>query len=150
MAQPKVRDDWLKFNDSDYRTHDEAATKAFYELLSERQTDENIRSAKLTTARQVRALRDIVGKPGALHILSDPDKTLQDAIDAAEIENMAAAETSLEASLATALLALRKPNVEQYLQPTQRAVEIWTELASFVEKVKKFFSPPQNPPGATQ
>ncbi len=141
MSVPTVRDEWLKFKDSDYRTHDETATKAFYELLSERRIDDITHDPKLKSARDVRALRDIVERPLALRILLDPERRLQDAIDAASSEALASEESTLEVSLMQALSALRQPAVEQYGNPTRRAVEIWNELLAFTKVVEKFLPP---------
>jgi hypothetical protein len=135
VAQPKVRE-WLEFSDEDFTAHNVDARRCFYELLSPRKVDEETRPPKLITARDVRQLKDIVDKPPALRVLLDPERPLQDAVLAAEAEDITEEEGTLESSLSQALHSLRRPPVNQWLAPTPRAKEIWREFTEFVDQLR--------------
>ena len=136
VSQPKVRD-WLKFSDSSNTSEDEGARRAFYELLSPRSVDGDSLPPKLQNAnRQVRQLKDIVDKPVPLKILLDPEKSFDDAVRAAESEEVDDETGVLEHSLGVALHALRSPSVDAWLDPSPRGREIWGDLVSLVDKVR--------------
>jgi hypothetical protein len=137
VSQPKVRD-WLKFSDQTYRAEDEESRRVFYELLSPREIDGEVRPPKLQNAtQQVRQLKEIVDKPVPLKILADPEKSFEDAVRAAEAETPIDETGVLEHALGVALQALRQPSIDAWLEPDERAKNIWAELVSLVDKVRK-------------
>jgi hypothetical protein len=138
VSQPKVRD-WLGFNDQTYQAENDDARQLFFELLSPREVDGEKLPPKLTSANpQVRQLKEIVSKSHPLEVLSDPDKTFEDAIKAAQADIVEDDEGVVERSLATAISALKKPGLA-YTEPNERAKELWADLLSHVEKIRKIF-----------
>jgi hypothetical protein len=138
VSQPKVRE-WLKFSDETYRAEDAGAKRIFYELLSPREVNGEIHPAKLQNAnRQVRQLKDIVDKRFPLKVLSDPEKSFEDAVKAAEAETPQDEAGVLEHALGVALQALRQPSIDAWLSPDDRAKQIWAEFVSVVDKVRGF------------
>lgn len=141
VSQPKVRD-WLDFSDQTYTAENEEARRVFYELLSPRDIDGVRMPPKLNNAnQQVRQLKDIVSKPVLLKILADPEKSFADALHAAEAETPTDETGVLEHNLGVALQALKQPSIDAWLSPDARAIEIWNELVSVVDKVRKFMKP---------
>lgn len=138
VSQPKVRE-WLQFSDQTYTAENEEARRLFYELLSPREIDGETLPAKLSSANpQVRQLKDIVDKPFPLKILADPEKSFADALKAAEDETPDDEEGILEHSLGVALTSLKKPSIDAWLSPNDRAKEIWGEFVELVDKVRAF------------
>lgn len=137
VSQPKVRE-WLKFSDETCTAEDKDAKRVFYELLSPRTVDGNQLPPKLQNAnRQVRQLKDIVDKPIPLKFLADPEKSFDDAVGAAEGETVRDEAGLLEHALGVSLHALREPSIDAWLDPSPRSREIWAELVSLVDKVRK-------------
>jgi len=137
VSQPKVRE-WLKFSDSSYTAEDPDARRAFYELLSPRVVDGEPYPPKLLNAsRQVRQLKDVVDKPIPLKVLTDPEKSFDDAVRAADEENVQDETGVLEHSLGVALHALRVPSVDAWLEPSEHSRQVWSELVNLVDKVRK-------------
>jgi len=138
VSQPKVRE-WLAFSDQTYTAENVDARRTFYELLSPREIDGVKYPPKLQNAnRQVRQLKDIVDKPVPLKILADPDKSFEEAVRAAEAEVPEDEAGVLEHSLGVALQALRQPSIDAWLGPNDRAKQIWSELVTVVDRVRKF------------
>ncbi|MGN8152492.1 hypothetical protein ACTJK5_09485 [Agrobacterium sp. 22094] len=138
VSQPKVRD-WLEFDNDTYKAENEDARQLFFELLSPREVDGERHPPKLTSAnQQVRQLKDIVSKPYALEVLADPDKTFDDAVLAAQADVVEDDEGVVERSLATAVSMLKKPGLG-YMDANDRAKQLWAELMSQVDKIKKIF-----------
>lgn len=136
VSQPKVRE-WLKFSDETYSAENADARKLFYELLTPREVDGVKMPPKLQSANpQVRQLKDIVDKPVPLKILGDPERTLTDAIKAAEAETPTDEAGVLEHALGVALNSLKQPSIDAWLSPDERAREIWGELVTLVDKVR--------------
>lgn len=141
VSQPKVRE-WLQFSDQTYRAENEENRRVFYELLSPREVEGERREPKLQNAnRQVRLLKDIVDKPVPLKILVDPEKTFEDAVKAAEVENPPDETGMLEHALGVALQALRQPSIDAWLSPDDKAKELWKDFVSVVDKIRKFMDP---------
>ncbi|MBP8246496.1 MAG: hypothetical protein KAX56_06485 [Phenylobacterium sp.] len=137
VSQPKVRE-WLKWSDETYKAEDANARRVFYELLSPRFVDDERQDPKLQNAnRQVRQLKEIVDKPIPLKILSDPEKSLEEAVAAAADETFTDSTGVLEHSLGVALHALREPGIDTWLSPTDKAKEVWNDLVGLVDKVRK-------------
>jgi hypothetical protein len=136
VSQPKVRE-WLKWSDETFTAQDLDAKRAFYELLSPRKVEDQVLPAKLQNAsRHIRQLKDIVDKPNALKILVDPEEPFENAVRAAESVIIEDESGLLEKSLAMALNALREPSIDAWLAPTEKARQIWSEITSFVDKVR--------------
>jgi hypothetical protein len=137
VSQPKVRE-WLNFSDQTYSAENNETRRAFYELLSPRGADGEVLPPKLQNAnRQVRQLKDIVDKTVPLKILIDPEKNFEDAVRAAESESIQDETGLLEHSLGVALHSLREPSIDAWLEPNERAKEIWSELVLLVDKVRR-------------
>jgi len=131
-------EDWLAFSDQTYKAENADNRRLFYELLSPREIDGELHPAKLQNAnRQVRQLKEIVDKPVPLKILADPDKNFEDAVKAADAETPHDETGVLEHALGTALQALREPSIDAWLDPNDRAKEIWADVVSLVDKVRK-------------
>ncbi|HEX9986058.1 MAG TPA: hypothetical protein VGF69_22545 [Thermoanaerobaculia bacterium] len=136
VSQPKVRE-WLKFSDTTYRAEDGDARRAFYELLSPRSIDGATMPPKLQNAnRQVRLLKDIVDKPVPLKVLTDPEESFEAAVKAADSEEITDETGVLEHSLGVALHALRTPSIDAWLDPSERARQVWAELVTLVDRVR--------------
>lgn len=136
VSQPSVRD-WLEFSDATYKAENADARRTFFELLSPSEVDNEKRPPKLTSANpQVRQLKDIVTKPHPLKILADPSKTFEDAVLAAQEEDVDDEEGIVEHNLAVAINALKKPGLA-YSDANDRARELWMELKDQIAKIEK-------------
>ncbi|MHC1677088.1 hypothetical protein [Stenotrophomonas maltophilia] len=139
VSQPKVRE-WLDFSDETYQARSEVARRTFYELLSPRLVDGRLVEPKLQSANsQVRQLKEIVDKALPLKILADPERSFEEAVSAAQDENVHVEEGLLEHCVARALNALREPPIDAWLSASPRAQELWTELSAFMGKVDTVF-----------
>ena len=69
-------------------------------------------------------------------ILSDPEKTLDEAVRAAEAETPQDETGVLEHALGVALQALRQPSIDAWLSPDDRAKLIWGDLVTVVDKIR--------------
>jgi hypothetical protein len=137
VSQPKVRD-WLGFSDKSFAAENEDARKVFYELLSPRTVDGQKAQPKLQNAnQQVRQLKDIVDKPEPLKVLADPERSFEDAVRAAQAETLDAGAAHIEGSLTAALNALRKPGIDAWMEPTDKARELWSELSKVIATIEK-------------
>jgi hypothetical protein len=137
ISQPKVRD-WLEFSDESYSATNETARRTFYELLSPRKIEGVTVPPKLQNASvQVRQLKEIVDKEYPLSVLADHEKTFDDALKAANTETPTDEKGILENSLGSALQALRRPGIDAWDQPSDRAKELWAEIVKLIEKGKK-------------
>jgi hypothetical protein len=137
VSQPKVRD-WLQFSDQTYRAENTENRRIFYELLSPRDIDGETHPPKLQNAnQQVRQLKDIVDKPVPLKILADPNRAFDEAVKAAESETPSDETGLLEHQIGVALQALREPSIDAWLDPDERAKQVWAELVSLIDKVRK-------------
>jgi len=142
VSQPKVRD-WLQFSDQTYRAENAESRRTFYELLSPRELDDEIHPPKLQNAnQQVRQLKDIVDKPIPLKILGDPNRPFEDAVRAAEVESPSNESGVLEHAIGVALQALKQPSIDAWLDPDERARQVWADLVSLVDKVRKLIPNP--------
>jgi hypothetical protein len=138
VSQPKVRE-WLGFNDETYKAENDDARRLFFELLSPTDVDGEKRQPKLTSAnQQVRLLKDVVSKDYPLEVLADPEKTFEDAVKAAQVDVVEDDEGLVERSLAMAIAALKKPGLA-YMDANERRKELWIELLTQVDKIRKIF-----------
>jgi hypothetical protein len=71
-------------------------------------------------------------------VLADPDKTFEDAVHAAQADVVEDDEGVVERSIAIAVAALKKPGLA-YMDANDRAKELWSELLTQMEKIKKIF-----------
>jgi hypothetical protein len=102
-----------------------------------------IQPPKLQNAnRQVRQLKDIVDKPVPLKVLADPEKTFDEAVQAADAEIPQDETGVLEHALGVALQALRQPSIDAWLAPNDRAKQIWADLVSVIDKIRGFMPSP--------
>ena len=137
VSQPKVRE-WLDFSDHTYTAENADSRRAFYELLSPRTLDGETLPPKLRNAnRQVRQLKEIVGRSVPMRLLLDPEKPFEDAVKAAEDETVQDVSGVLEHQIGVALHALRQPSIDAWLSPSDRAEEIWKEFVALVDMVRK-------------
>jgi hypothetical protein len=137
ISQPKVRA-WLEFSDETYMANNAEARRIFYEILSPREIDDTTLPPKLESGiTEIRKLKDIVDKAGPLEILADPNKSFQDAVRAATDETVAEEAGVLEHSLSVALNAMRRPGIDAWSSPTERAKEIWSEIQRVIGSVNR-------------
>jgi hypothetical protein len=137
VSQPKVRE-WLDFSDETYTAQNGEARRAFYELLSPRQVEGEVLPPKLQNAnRQVRQLKDIVDKPVPLKLLLDPERPIEEAVRAAEDETVSDETGVLEHSLAQAFQAIKAPSIDAWLNPSERAIALWSEFVKVVDQIKR-------------
>ncbi len=138
MSQPKVRE-WLDFRDDHYEANDDANRRIFYELLSPRVIDGATLPPKLQNAnRQVRQLKDIVDKDTPLKLLADPERPFEEAVEAAENEAEIDETGLLEQSLVSSLNSLRRPSVDAWFSPSDKAKRVFDEISSLIANVRKF------------
>ncbi len=136
VSSPTIRE-WLGFSDETYTSTNDDARRLFFELLSPREIDGNIRPAKLTNAnQQVRQLRDIVGKAKAVDVLADPEATFEDAHKAALSEIVESEEGIVQSSLAQAITALKKPGLA-YSDAEEKELKLWADLLEVIKKIKR-------------
>jgi hypothetical protein len=82
-------------------------------------------------------LKEIVDKEYPLSVLADPEKSFDDALKAANSETPVDEKGILENSLGSALQALRRPGIDAWDNPSERAQELWAEILKVVEQAKK-------------
>ena len=137
ISQPKVRT-WLDFTDETFSAESEDARNLLYELLSPREVDDKDLPPKLdVNITDVRKLKDIVDKAGPLEILADPTRSFDDAIRAARDETVADEPGALEHALSTALNALRRPGIDAWTEPSDRAKQLWDDVQRFITTVNR-------------
>jgi hypothetical protein len=135
ISQPKVRE-WLDFSDGTFQAENPENRRSFYELLSPRVVEGVMHPAKLQDNRQVRRLQDIVDKPVPLRILLDPERTLADATRAADDETVHEDTGVLEHAIGQALHALKSPGIGLWVEPSERALELWNEFVRLVDQIR--------------
>ena len=136
VSQPKVRE-WLDFSDETFSAKNADSRRAFYELLSPRTSDGEMLPPKLQNAnRQVRQLKNIVGKSEPMRLLLDPERSFEDAVKAAEDETVYDVSGVLERQIGVALHALRQPGIDAWLSPSDKAGELWAEFVTLVDRVR--------------
>ena len=136
VSSPVIRE-WLGFSDDTYTSTNDDARRLFFELLSPREIDGDIKPAKLTNAnQQVRQLREIVGKTKAVEVLADPEATFDDACKAALSEVVESEEGIVHTSLSQAINALKKPGLA-YSDADDDEKRLWGDLLGVVDKIKR-------------
>jgi hypothetical protein len=68
-----------------------------------------------------------VTKPYPLEVLSDPEKTFEDTVQASQADIVESDEGVVERSLVLSIASLKKPGLA-YMQANTRAKELWKEL----------------------
>ena len=136
VSAPVIRD-WLKFSDETYTSTRDDARRLFFEVLSPREIDGEIKPPKLTNAnQQVRQLKEIVGKKKAIEVLSDPEATFDEAYKTALSEVVDSEVGVVQASLSQAINALKKPGLA-YSDADESEKQLWSDLLTVIEKIKK-------------
>ncbi len=137
VSSPKVRE-WLEFTNETYTAENEENRTTFYQLLSPSEVDGEKREPKLQNAnRQIRQMKIIVDSDKALNVLSDPEKSFNDALKVAEDEMESDNSGVTEYALKQALKALRKPGIDAWSDPTARTSELWQELKKVFDSIDK-------------
>lgn len=137
VSSPVVRD-WLEFTNETYTANNEENRTIFYQLLSPSEVDGEKKEPKLQNAnRQIRQMKIIVINDAALNVLTDPEKSFDDAFRAAEDDVGQDQAGVTEYSLKQALKALRKPGVDAWNEPNARTKELWEELKSVFDAIEK-------------
>ena len=136
VSSPIIRD-WLGFSDQTYTSTNEEARRLFFEILSPRDIDGEIKLPKLTNAnQQVRQLRDIVTKRKAIEVLANPEATFEDAYKTALSEVTENEEGLVEASLSQAINSLKKPGLA-YSNADDNDKVLWSDLLAVIAQIKK-------------
>lgn len=136
VSAPTIRD-WLGFTDNTYSSTNDEARRLFFEILSPREIDGEIKPPKLTNAnQQVRQLREIVGKQKAIEVLSDPESSFDEAYKTALSEIVESDAGLVESSLSHAINSLKKPGLA-YSDAGESEIKLWSELLEIIEKIKK-------------
>jgi len=135
ISAPIVKE-WLGWSDETYTAENAENAHNFYELLIPRMIDGEAYPPKLKDIRQVRKLKDIVDKPLATSILLDPEKSLEDAINAATTEGAEDIPGILEHSIGQAIQALNQPGIVAWFNPTDKEKQLWDKLLSVVDNIK--------------
>ena len=135
VSIPRIRE-WLGWSDTSFSAENEEARRNFYELLLPRTLDGELRPPKITEIRDLRKLKNIVGRPLPLSILLDPEKSFEEAVDAAEAEVVEDVLGQLEHALAQAIRSLNQPSIDAWLNPTEHARELWNRLVSTIDKIR--------------
>ncbi len=135
VSAPVVKE-WLGWSDETYRAENLENAHRFYELLIPRKVDSETYPPKLKEIRQVRKLKDIVNKPHATSILLDPEKSLEDAINAAATESAEDIPGILEYSIGQAIQSLNQPGIDAWFNPTDKEKQLWNKLVSIVDKIR--------------
>lgn len=137
VSSPNIRD-WLEFTNETYTADNEENRTIFYQLLSPSEVDGEKREPKLQNAnRQIRQLKNIVVNDAALNVLTDPEKSFDDAVRIAEDDADQDQAGVTEYSLKQALKALRKPGVDAWNDPSDRTRDLWAELKSVFDAIEK-------------
>jgi hypothetical protein len=135
LAAQTVRD-WLGWSDTTYQAENAENRRSFYELIIPHRGENGTYDAKLDDVRKVRKLKDIVNKPLAKSILLDPERNLDDAINAAQTEASEGIPGMLEYSIEQAIRVLNKPSINAWLNPTDQEKQLWNELVNLVDQLK--------------
>ncbi len=135
ISAPVVKK-WLGWSDENFLAENPDARRAFYELLVPRTVDGEALPAKIKDVRQVRKLKSIVDKPLPLSILLDPERSLEDAENAAQSEIIDEVPGVLEHALAQAVQSLSQPSIDAWLNPTERARELWSRLVNTIDRIR--------------
>ena len=135
LRSPVVRD-WFGWSDTTYQAENAENKRNFYELLVPRKVDDETYPAKFKDIRQVRKLKDILGKPMAMSILLDPEKSLEDAITAAATESADDTPRLLEYSIGQAIQVLKQPGIDAWLSPTDNEKQLWEKLVKIIDGIK--------------
>ncbi len=135
ISAPVVKE-WVGWSDETYTANNTENRHNFYDLLLPRVVDGETYPSKLKDIRQVRKLKDIVDKPLATSILLDPEKTLEDAINAASTEDAEDIPGILEHSIGQAIQALNRPGIEAWFTPTDREKQLWGKLLNVIDYIK--------------
>lgn len=82
-------------------------------------------------------MKNIVVNDAALNVLTDPEKSFDDAVRIAEDDADQDQAGVTEYSLKQALKALRKPGVDAWNDPSDRTRDLWAELKSVFDAIEK-------------
>ena len=141
VSAPVIRD-WLGFSDNTYTSTNDDARRLFFEVLSPREINGEIKPPKLTHAnQQVRQLREIIGKRKAIEVLADPEATFEDAYRTALSEVIESEVGVVQASLSQAINALKKPGLA-YSDADESERQLWLNLLEIINKIKKIMDEP--------
>ncbi len=68
--------------------------------------------------------------------LLDPEKSLEDAINAAATESAEDIPGILEYSIGQAIQSLNQPGIDAWFNPTDKEKQLWNKLVSIVDKIR--------------
>lgn len=131
VSLPVVRE-WLKWDDEKSLFTDPETLQQFYDLLTPTEKDEGEKTEpKITTYFQVRELRFILPKPEAKHLLIDPFRPFQDAINAAKQEELS---RLWAGEVSSAIRALEIMGVKELKTLSKDDIQLLTKLAQVVNE----------------
>ncbi|ALG61804.1 MULTISPECIES: hypothetical protein [Citromicrobium] len=137
VSSPQLRE-WLDFSNDTYTAQNDESRTLFYQLLSPSEVDGEKYDPKLQNAnRQIRQLKQIVESDAALALLSDPEKSFDEAVKVSDDEAETDQSGATEYALKQALKGLRKPGIDAWNDPTDRTKELWAELRAVFDAIDK-------------
>jgi hypothetical protein len=95
-----------------------------------------LRQPKIREVRDIRKLNNILSKPLPLAILLDPERALEDAVEAAKAEAVEGFPGELEHAIAQTIRLLKQPGIDSWLNPTERARELWDLLVDTIDRIR--------------
>ncbi|HYA42404.1 MAG TPA: ParB N-terminal domain-containing protein [Syntrophobacteraceae bacterium] len=131
VSLPIVRE-WLGWDDERSLFTDAENLQQFYNLLTPTEKDEGEKTEpKITNYFQIRELRSILPKPEAKHLLVDPFRPLQDAINAAQQERLSRVWAG---EVSSAIRALEIMGVKELKTLSEDDIQLLVKLAQVVNE----------------
>ena len=85
-----------------------------------------------------------------LKVLSDPERSFDDAVRTASEEIVDDETGVLEHALSVALHSLRQPSIDSWLEPSERSRDLWAELVKVVDKIREIMKSGNKEPEESQ
>ncbi len=140
VTWPAVKN-WLEWDDTDWRFHNEEQLAIFYDLITPTELDEGTRRPKLASREDVRQLKIVLPDDDARRVLLDPSRTLLDAVAVAKRDELSTSWLSQVAEARSALkgmsISQTKGLSEEHLEEIRKLVDV---ANGFLEDHKKLVS----------
>lgn len=122
VSHVAIRDEWLEWDDTEYRFTNASELEKFYELITPTDTDNGPEAPKITSSDQVRTLKDILPNAEARTVLFDAPRPLLDAEVVAKRDEISRAWASQVADATTALEAIETREVKAFSEDDVKAL----------------------------